>query len=105
MTTPTGRAARAPAIWVLIGISAALLGADGPAATSRRANGPVAPVVPGPVVAAMQGGQYAEAINGLDRLIAESKDAADKAYFALIRGTAERLAGKADAARGPGPPR
>ena len=99
MTTPTGRAARASATWVLIGISAALLGADGPAATSRRAIGPVAPVVPGPVVAAMQGGQYADAVAGLDRLIAESKDAADKAYFALIRGTAERLAGRADAAR------
>ncbi len=69
MTTPTGRAARASASRMLIGISAALLGADGPAATSKRAIAPVAPVVPGPVVAAMQEGKYAEAIAGLDRLI------------------------------------
>ena len=101
MTTLTGRAARTSASWALIGITVALLGgADGPSATaSRRAIAPAAPAVPGPIVAAMQGGEYAGAIAGLDRLIGETKDAADRAYLALIRGTAERLAGKADAAR------
>ncbi len=101
MTILAGRAARASVSWLLVGCSvAALAAADGPATTSKRAIDPVAPVVPGAVVAAMQGGKYDEAIAGIDRLIGGSKAAADRAYLALIRGTAERLAGKTDAARG-----
>jgi TolA-binding protein len=86
--------------WLLIGTSVAVLaGADGPAANSKRAIGPVAPVLPAQVVAAMQEGKYAEAIAGLDRLTAEAKEPSDRAYHALIRGTAHRLAGKPAEAR------
>ena len=60
---------------------------------------PTAPGLPGPVVAALQGGKYDEAIAGLDRLIGEAKELPVKSYLALVRGTAERLAGKPDAAR------
>src|SRR4051794_16550729 len=51
VTTHAGRTARAYSYWLLIGGAVTLLGADGPATTSRRAVEPMSPVVPGAVVA------------------------------------------------------
>ncbi len=77
-------------------------GADAPPtapSAARRAVAPIAPGLPGPVVAAMQEGKYAEAAVALDRLIAEAKSPSDRSYFRFVRGIAERLGGKADDAR------
>jgi uncharacterized protein YfaS (alpha-2-macroglobulin family)/TolA-binding protein len=76
-----------------------LAGADGPAAGSNRAIAPVAPVLPAGVVAAMQEGKYAEAIAGIDGLTAAAKEPSERAYHALIRGTAHRISGKSAEAR------
>ncbi len=73
-------------------------GADAPPA-ARRAIAPIAPVLPGPVVGSMQEGKYADARAGLDKLIAGATTPADRSYFRLVRGIAERLDGKADDAR------
>jgi len=83
-------------------------GADDPKApaparapgVAGRAVAPITPEVPGPVVAAMQEGKYAEAATAIDRLIEGGKTAGDKAYYRFLRGVAERLGGKADDARG-----
>ncbi len=75
------------------------LGADDPSTTAKRAVAPIAPTLPGPVVAAMQEGKYAEAATAFDRLIAEAKSPSDKSYYRFLRGIAERLGGKPDDAR------
>jgi len=73
-------------------------GAEVPA--GRKAIEPAAPVLPGEVVAAIQEARFAEAIQGLDRIGADPKAKPDdKAYAALVGGTARRLAGRLDDAR------
>ncbi len=78
-------------------------GADVPGgkggSTARRAVGLVAPDLPGPVVKAMQEGRYGEAATALERSIAGAKSAGDRSYFRFLRGVAERLGGRPDAAR------
>jgi len=75
------------------------IGADVPTAVGKRAVAPVAPNLPGPVVASMQEGKYAEAATALERMIAEGKTPDDKSYFRFVRGIAERLGGKPAEAR------
>ncbi len=108
MSLPIGRSPRPSAARVALVLLASgiALGADDPkppaassSSISRRAVDPAAPALPGPVVAAMQGGKYDEAIVGLDRLVRDAADPATRSYLALIRGTADRLAGRPDAAR------
>ncbi len=100
MTNTNGRSSRVFVAWLLIGTSVAVLaGADGPAATSKRAIAPVAPVLPAQVVAAMQEGKYAEAIAGLDRLTAEAKEPADQRL--LRPDPRDRPAARGQARRGP----
>ncbi len=79
----------------------ATLGADTPSTTktTSRAVAPITPDLPGPVVAAIQEGKYAEASTALDRLIAGAKSPSDKSYYRFLRGIAERLGGKPDDAR------
>ena len=67
---------------------------------ARRAVEPIAPKLPAEVVSAMQDGAYPAAIAGLERLSAEAKTPDDRAYMALIKGIAQRLAGQPDGARG-----
>ncbi len=75
----------------------AALGAD----PAKRSVAPIAPSLPGGVVDAMQGGQYAEAIKALDGLIADPKaSTADRSFFRLVRGEALRLGDRPDDARG-----
>jgi alpha-2-macroglobulin len=66
---------------------------------AREAVAPVAPALPAEVVAAMQEGRYDEASAALEKLAAKGKTADETAYFSLIRGIGERLAGRPDAAR------
>jgi alpha-2-macroglobulin len=94
-----------------VGLVIAALGTNGPAAgaevapasglalVARDAVAPAAPVVPAEVVAAMQQERYTEAEAALDRLTAKAKSADETAYYALIRGIAQRLDNRADAAR------
>jgi uncharacterized protein YfaS (alpha-2-macroglobulin family)/tetratricopeptide (TPR) repeat protein len=65
----------------------------------RSAIEPAAPVLPAEVVAAMQEGKFGPAQEALDRLAAQATKPGEKAYFALIRGIAQRLAGQRDEAR------
>ena len=97
MTRQGGRWA---ALLLLLGTIAAP-GADGPSTrpTAARAVGPITPDLPGPVVAAIQEGKYAEASTALDRLIAGAKSPSDRSYYRFLRGIAGRLAGKPDDAR------
>ena len=100
----TGQGGRFRGRWAAIlalGVGAAL-GADDPPARppAARAVAPITPDLPGPVVAAMQGGNYAEASTALDRLIAGAKSASDKSYYRFLRGIAERLGGKSGEAMG-----
>ncbi len=74
----------------------AALGAD----LAKRAVAPIAPDLPGAVVAALQGGDYAAATRELDALLADPKSApGDRSFFCLVRGGADRLAGHPDDAR------
>jgi uncharacterized protein YfaS (alpha-2-macroglobulin family)/TolA-binding protein len=75
-------------------------GADGPVPVGpKRAIAPAAPTLPGAVVASMQERKYDDAIAGFDRLIAAAKEPGDRSYFRFLRGIAETLARKPDAAR------
>ncbi|HEY2157361.1 MAG TPA: tetratricopeptide repeat protein, partial [Isosphaeraceae bacterium] len=95
------RAARCLGIWIVFMPAISfLIGADAPSPIgSKRAIAPAAPVLPAAVVSAMQEGKFADAIMANDRVIGETKESADRAYLTLIRGTAERLSGKTEAAR------
>jgi uncharacterized protein YfaS (alpha-2-macroglobulin family) len=76
--------------------------ADEPVPPAKRAVQPIAPVLPGDVVSALQAGRFEDALTAIDRWKADPKTkptADDKAYDALIRGIALRLAGKNDDAR------
>ena len=74
----------------------AALGAD----ASKRSVAPIAPSLPGAVVAAIQGGQYPEAIAALDGLIADAKTPRDDgSFYRLVRGETARLADHPDEAR------
>jgi tetratricopeptide (TPR) repeat protein len=69
--------------------------ADDAAAGPRKAVEPAAPVLTGAIVAALQEGRFADAVAELDRRDADPKTKADeKTYDSLIRGIAERLAGR-----------
>ena len=68
------------------------------AGPGHRAVAPPAPALPADVVAAMQEGRFAQAEAELARLAAAAKGD-DGAYYALIRGVADRLGGQADRAR------
>ena len=86
--------------WAVALVSMAILGADAPSTTiAKRAVVPIAPTLPGSVVASMQEGRYVEAATAFDRLIAEAKTPSDKSYYRFLRGIAERLGGKAEEAR------
>lgn len=65
----------------------------------RTAVEPAAPVLPAEVVAAMQDGRYAEAGTALSALAEKARSDEDRAYYALIRGVAERLGGRGESAR------
>jgi hypothetical protein len=94
-----------------VGLVIVALGTNGPAAgaevapasglalVARDAVAPAAPVVPAEVVAATQQERYTEAEAALDRLTTKAKSADETAYYALIRGIAQRLDNRADAAR------
>ena len=60
---------------------------------------PAAPLLPAEIVAALQERRFADAAAALEKLSAGSKVPSDITYFALIRGIANRLDGKADDAR------
>ncbi len=70
--------------------------ADEPASepAPQRAVEPAAPVIPGSLVAALQGGDYETARRSLVTLRAEAKSDDDRAYFAYLQAIAERLAGQ-----------
>src|SRR5205823_7528157 len=57
------------------------------------------PAWPAEVVAAMQEGRYADAETALGELAGRAKDRDERAYYALVRGVAGRLAGRGEAAR------
>jgi len=88
----------------LAGPAAAAAGADtasppkAPAA-GRRAVEPAAPKLPPEVVAALQERRFREAEAALKALTAASESRADRGYLALVTGIAQRLGGRADAAR------
>lgn len=67
--------------------------------TPRAAVEPAVPVLPAEVVAAMQEGRYANADTALTALAEKAKTDEERAYYALIRGVAERLGGQGEAAR------
>jgi tetratricopeptide (TPR) repeat protein len=74
--------------------------APGPRAIDPRAAiEPAAPVLPAEVVAAMQEGRFGPAQDALAKLAAETTKTSEKAYYGLIRGIAQRLAGQRDEAR------
>ena len=78
--------------------------ADPPAAAPRAIAGkaavrPAAPVIPGPIVAALQEGKYDVARSSLNTLRGDSKDRDERAYLGYLQAIAERLAGQKDAAR------
>lgn len=90
--------------WVLVLTGAACCFGAEPAAVGRGAAGhraiePAAPVLPASVVAAMQEGRFAEAELALKAFGEGVKDAGAKEYVALVKGIAQRLGGKGDAAR------
>ncbi len=94
-----GRAlAVALATLAVSGMAVIAPGADGPVVeppgSAKRVLLRPAPEVPGEVVAAMQGGKYAEAATALDKLIAGAKGPGDRSYYRFLRGIAERLGGK-----------
>ena len=60
---------------------------------------PTAPLIPADLIAAMQEGRFEDARRALTALGEKANDADDRAYFAYLRGLAERLAGNRDDAR------
>jgi len=86
-------------------VPAAYFEEDVPVAASgadplKRSVAPIAPSLPDGVVAAIQGGQYPEAIAALDGLIADAKTPRDdRSFFRLVRGGAARLADRPDEAQ------
>jgi len=83
------------------GWSAALApGADLGVESAKRSVASIAPNLPGGVVASIQGGDYVEAIEALDGLIADPKALmADRSFYRLVRGEALRLGDRPDDAR------
>ncbi|WP_435019038.1 MG2 domain-containing protein [Tundrisphaera sp. TA3] len=101
---PCGKGKRWGAALAVVAMTAAVAPAQDEAkptakVASKGVLAPIAPVLPGPVVAAMQEGKYAEAIAAFDRLIADGKAPAEISYFRFLRGVAQKLDGKPDAAR------
>lgn len=86
---------------VLIGwlaLAAGAAGAEVP--TGQRAVAPAAPVLPAEIVAALQETRYDAAVEALAKIASDPKTKdEDRAYLALVKGIAERLAGKSDVAR------
>ena len=66
---------------------------------ARNAIAPAAPVLPAEVVALLQEGRFAEAEAALAKREPTVADRAGKSYNALILGIAQRLGGRAEAAR------
>ena len=66
---------------------------------ARNAIAPAAPVLPAEVVALLQEGRFAEAEAALAKREPTIADLAGKSYNALILGIAQRLGGRAEAAR------
>ena len=88
------------AVWMLLMAGPGRGQADEPPTRGPKAAvTPPAPALPSEVVLAMQSGRYDDAIRAIEPLTAAAKSADDRAYFGLIRATAERLAGRGDAAR------
>ncbi len=90
--------------WVLIALQFATHGfaADSPSEKPIAAKDAIhaaAPILAGPLVAALQEGKYANAETALERLSKESKEPNERIYYAYVRGIAQRLGGKGDAAR------
>ena len=72
------------------------LGAD----AAGRAVAPITPKLSGEVVAALQGGDYAEAARALDAILADTQTTpTDRSFYCLVRGGADRLAGRPEDAR------
>ncbi|WP_074310399.1 MG2 domain-containing protein [Singulisphaera sp. GP187] len=65
----------------------------------RAAVEPAAPVLPAELVAAMQEGRFADAGTTLTALAEKATTDEERAYYALIRGVAERLGGQGETAR------
>jgi TolA-binding protein len=98
-----GRRHRWGWLCLLLGVAASASGQE-----PKPAPKPATPVITGPgravveatpelpagVAAAMQGGKYDAAIAGIDAAMA--RGGPNRSYFALIKGTAQRLAGHAD---------
>ncbi len=97
---PGGRAVALAVALAGVGMAmaGAARGAEGPSAeppgSAKRAILRPTPEIPGEVVAAMQGGKFAEAATALDRLIAGAKEPGDRSYYRFLRGIAERQGGK-----------
>jgi len=58
-----------------------------------------APILPAPLVSALQAGQFAAARTALTALREKAKTPDEQSYFAYIQGISERLGGQADLAR------
>ncbi len=108
MKPRTGRqVASSAAALGLVGLMSLLRAADdgvpgaapAPLVMAKRAIEPAAPLVPASVVAAMQAGQYAAAIQEIGELSRQAKSVEDQSYFGLLKGIAERLANERDTAR------
>src|SRR5271155_5485801 len=87
---------------ILLALSAAAAEPPAPgtrAIDPRAAIEPAAPVLPAEIVAAMQEARYGPAQEALTKLSAQATKASEKAYYGLIRGIAQRLAGQGDEAR------
>ena len=74
----------------------AALGAD----AAKKVITPITPKLSGEVVAALQGGDYAGAVKTLDAILADPKTTpTDRSFYCLVRGGADRLAGRPEDAR------
>ena len=68
--------------------------------SAKQAATPITPKLAGEVVATLQGGDYAGAIKALDALLTDPKTTpTDRSFYCLVRGGADRLAGRPDDAR------
>jgi TolA-binding protein len=68
--------------------------------SAKDAVAPAAPALPADVIAALQEKRFAEAIVALETLAADPRAGdTERAYYALVRGIAGRLAGRHDEAR------
>ena len=65
----------------------------------RDAMSPVAPIVPGEVVAHLQEGKFDAARTALIELRGKAKDRTERAYLGLLQGIAEQHSGRKDDAR------